>query len=332
MCHIYYVNARPIFLIALTFLILSCFYRRFCTFATMKRRILFVINPVSGTGRQKTAETIITTHIDNQHIEPHIVYTQKAKHAFELSKEAIGVFDAVVAVGGDGTVNEVSRALIDTQTALGIIPVGSGNGLAHYLQIPLTIEKAVKVINDFQLMPIDTININNLKYVNVAGVGFDAFISHKFAGYGKRGILSYLKLIIEEFFRYKAKKYKVRIDGKKYKKRAFLITFANSSEFGNNAHIAPKAKIDDGLIDVCFLKKFPLISAPVLGLRLFNKTMDKSKYSKIIRGKEIQVKRKKKPIVAHIDGEPVTFDKKLNIAVNSLSLHVIVPEKFRQKT
>ncbi len=290
----------------------------------MKKNIFFIINPISGVGRQKTIEKLIDTSLNKNLFTPEIKYTEAPKHAIELSKQAANKYDVVVAVGGDGSINEVSRGLINTNTALAILPTGSGNGLARYLKIPLNLKKAVQIINNFNIKEIDTVNINEQKFVSIAGIGFDAHISYKFADYGKRGFVSYVKLVINEFRKYKAQKYHLTIDGNQYEKNAFLISFANSSQFGNNANISPKAKIDDGLIDICFLKKFPVVAAPCLGFRLFNKTIDKSKYIEIIQGKEIKITYPQ-PLIAHIDGEPVEFQNELNIKINPLSLKIIIP-------
>jgi len=286
------------------------------------KKILVIINPVSGVGKQKYVEKALNKFIDKERIQYTIEYTNAPGHATEISRKAVKKFDAVIAVGGDGTINEVSQGLIESDTPLGIIPLGSGNGLARFLNIPLSIEKAIQVINGFRIKTIDTIRINDTKFVNVAGVGFDAIISHKFANSKKRGFISYLKLILNEISHYKGKKFKIWIDGVKIKKKAFLITFANSSQFGYNAHISPSSKIDDGIIEVCLLKSFPFFVAPSLTLRLFNRTLDKSVYSQIYKGKDIRVVHKKN-IIAHIDGEPKEFGKELKIKMNPLSLKVI---------
>ncbi len=287
------------------------------------KKILFIINPISGVGRQKLIEKHINKSLDTEKFSFEIAYTQYAKHAIEISKQAIvDLYDVVVAVGGDGTVNEVSQGLIDSSTALAIIPTGSGNGLARFLKIPLAIDKAMQTINNCTIKEIDTIRINDTNFVNMAGVGFDGHISHKFAKHGKRGVFPYFKLVVKEFAKYKSKKYTITIDGEKQKKRAFVISFANSSEYGFDAHIAPDALIDDGWIDVCFIDEFPIQAAPALGLRLFTKKMDRAKYSNIVRAKKITIRRKKS-IKGHIDGEPMKFGKKVTIKIKPKSLRVI---------
>jgi len=293
----------------------------------MMKKILFIINPISGVGKQKNIQSIIDKRLNKSNFICEIKYTEAPKHATQISSEAVGKYDAVIAVGGDGTVNEVSAGLIGSKTPLGIIPSGSGNGLARFLHIPLKIKKAIELINQFEIQAIDSLTINNIKFVNLAGIGFDALISHQFANYGKRGLWSYVKIIIKEFYRFKPLEFTCNIDGKIISKKLFMISFANSSQFGNNAHIAPNAKINDGLIDICMLRQFPLIVSPIIAFRLFNKTMHKSKYIEIIKGKSIQIAHHSE-IIAHVDGEPILLTKNLKIDIRPLSLNVIVPKNF----
>ncbi len=297
----------------------------------MPKHILFIINPVSGTGKQKAVEELIRSEIEKQTILAEIQYTKAPGHAEYISRKATQAngstkikYRAVVAIGGDGTVNEVSRGLIGTSMPLGIIPTGSGNGLARFLRVPMNAHKALGIVKDNKTQLIDTASINNVPFINVAGIGFDAHISHKFATYGKRGIVSYLKLIAKEFIGYQGTDNKVKINGEIISGNHFLISFANSSEFGNNAHICPNAKINDGFLDVCFLRKFPVIAAPVLAIRLFNKTFNRSGYCTILRTKQLQIYNSKK-IKAHTDGDPIEFNNNLEIKIIPNSLYVIVP-------
>jgi len=289
------------------------------------KKILFIINPVSGIGKKKIVENQISKTLDKKKFTPEIVYTAYAGHAAELSKNAVQNFDIVVATGGDGTINEVSSGLIGSKSILGIVPAGSGNGFARFFKIPLTPRYAIEIINQLNIKTIDTINIPPFCSVNLAGIGFDAIIGHKFAVYGKRGFFPYFSLVMKEFSSYKPKYYKVVIDGKKYDREAFLITIANSAQYGFNAHISPKSLVDDGLLEVCFIKKFPLVVAPFLASRLFLKNMDNSKYSEIIKGKQVVVESTS-DMEGHIDGEPVMFPKKITASINPLSLKVIVPK------
>ncbi len=291
------------------------------------KKILFIINPISGASRKANLEQFISLHIDKEKFYPEFVYTQYAKHAKEISKQASTEKDIVVAIGGDGTVNEVAEGLANTKCSLAIIPTGSGNGLARFLKIPLDLKGAVETINNDNSLLIDTGSVNGERFVNVAGVGFDAYVSHKFAHFGKRGFLSYLKIIAKEFLSYKSLPYRIIIDKKEYRTTAFSVSFANSSQFGNNAHIAPYAKIDDGVLEVCILSEYPKIISPILGARLFLKNIHHSDYMRIIRGKQISLIRKGK-IYAHLDGEAFIFENELKIKLLPKNLRVIVGSKF----
>lgn len=289
-----------------------------------KKKICFIVNPISGIGRQKVIEKLIDEKLDRSLFDYEIAYTKAAKHAIELSKDAASrKLDIVVAVGGDGSVNEVSKGLINTATAMAIIPTGSGNGLARHLNIPLNLKKAMEVINAGKQTSIDTIQMNEETFANVAGVGFDAHIGWEFAKFGKRGFSSYVKVITRELPRYKAQDFELIIDGKSTTKNAYLISFANGSQWGNNAYIAPTADVSDGLMDIAILKDFKFMNAIAIGYRMFNKSLDKSSFMEVIKTKEVLVKQK--GIIAHIDGEPIEVGNEIRIKVNPLSLKVIVP-------
>ncbi len=288
-----------------------------------KEKILFIINPISGKGKAADAENIIKSNIDKAQFDYHFVDTKCGKHAIKLSQNAVNEgFNIVVAVGGDGTVNEVASSLIHSDTKFGIIPLGSGNGLARFLKIPLNVEKAVNIINKNQSSKIDTIKVNDYKCINMAGIGFDAHISHLFANYGKRGFKSYIKLITREFFKYKNNNYKLLINNEIQEKKAFVISFANSSQFGNNAHIAPLAKINDGLIDVCILRKFSTLEALPVATRLFAKNIHHSHYYEFIKTDKLEIINSNK-LNFHIDGDPFTFNSNIKIEVERKSLSVI---------
>jgi diacylglycerol kinase (ATP) len=293
--------------------------------STTKKKIVFIINPISGIGKQKTIEKLIEKFLDKNKFESEIAYTQKRGHATEIAAEAMKRnIDIVVAVGGDGSVNEVGKAIVNSSTVLGIIPAGSGNGLARHLGLPMNHAKAIACLNTGTISTIDTININEHFCAGIAGVGLDAHIGWKFSEFGKRGLSSYVKVFLKEFLFYKKNNYSITIDGVNYEREAMLISLANSSQFGNNAYISPMADIRDGLIDVCILKPFAKILTPYLGLRMFNKTLDKSRYMEIIQGKNIQLIQQSEE--AHIDGEPLLLGKNITAKINPLSLNVKVPK------
>lgn len=293
---------------------------------TGKERITFIINPVSGAKRRENIENNILKNLNLQVFEPEIIKTKYKGHATRIAKKALkkGV-KKIIAVGGDGTINEIASALVGTRCALGIIPNGSGNGLARYLGIPVIHHEAVKLLNNGIVKKIDTGKINHSYFFCTCGIGFDAHVGKVFDKLEGRGFINYLKIVLKEYFTYSSKKYKFSIDGKKYKERAFLITFANAGQYGSNAYISPGARIDDGLLDICVMKPFPKIKSLLLGFRLFNRTIDKSQYLRVFRGREITIKRKKNYTI-HIDGDPVKMKKNIKVGILSKALRVIVPE------
>jgi len=289
----------------------------------MKKKICFIVNPISGIGKQKMVEKLVDAHLNHAVFDYSIVYTNAPKHAIVLAKQAsIDNFDIVVAVGGDGSVNEVASGLTGTATAMALLPTGSGNGLARHLHIPFDLVKAIELINNCKTTTIDTIHFNDHTFVNVAGIGFDAHIGWEFAKFGKRGFSSYIKIVLREFKKYRPQEYELIIEGKSVFKKAFLISFANGSQWGNNAHIAPTADISDGGMDIAILKNVTWWSGISVGYHLFNKKLHLTKHLEIIKTKEVTVKQK--GTIAHIDGEPIEIGTTVLIKVNPLSLRVVV--------
>lgn len=290
-----------------------------------KKELLFVINPISG-GRNKGGfEKTVGEVLDKDTYKPTFVYTKRQGHAYELASEFVKgqKADAIIAVGGDGTINEVASALYNTDIPLGIIPEGSGNGLALYLGIPLNEKAAIRRLNKFDIMRIDSGVINDVPFFNMAGLGFDASVSDRFAHESIRGPLGYMKAVLTEISSYKAKKYELTIDDKKYEREAFMISVANSPQYGNNAYIAPNASVTDGVLDVCIIHKFPIYTLPLMIYHLFAKTADQSEYVEIIPGKRITIKRDSNDPV-HVDGEPKEkMGTEIRITVNPSGLSVI---------
>ena len=223
-------------------------------------KIAFVINPVSGTKNKSNIRQIIEKELDTKLFEPIFVFTEHCGHAKELTKNFVedGI-KFVVAVGGDGTINETAGALIHTESALGIIPVGSGNGFALHIGIPKNVKKAVQKLNNANIVSVDYGLKNEQPFFCTCGVGFDAYVSTEFAKSGKRGFINYIKKSISCYFSYKPEKYSLLGNDIDMDINAFLITFANASQWGNNAYIAPKASITDGLLDIAIMSKFPQI-------------------------------------------------------------------------
>lgn len=294
---------------------------------TEREKICFIINPKSGTVSKKNMPDLVNASLNLRKYEPVFYFTREAGHATRLAKKCVeSGIKKVVAVGGDGTVNEVAKALVQTKTALGIIPGGSGNGLSRYLGIPLKTTDAISMLNNCEVSEIDYGTINDHPFFCTCGVGFDAHIGNKFAQSKKRGFFTYIKETIYAFFHYQPKKYRIKIDGEEFRNQAFMVTVANAGQYGNDAYISPSADIRDGLLDVCILQPFPKVKAFDLGVRLFKRTIDKSEYVDVIKGKKISIKRKKKGEV-HLDGEPALMGKKIKIKIEPLGLRVLIPRK-----
>jgi diacylglycerol kinase (ATP) len=292
----------------------------------MSKKICFIINPKSGTGDWKGIERSISLYLDKS-FTPTILHTERAEHATELAREAAKTNDVVVAVGGDGMMNETTTGLLGTNTILGIIPTGSGNALARHLGIPISHKGAIECINKMHSATIDTAIINDKHFFAIAGAGYDAEIAAKFAQKKKRGFWTYMRLSVANFFTYIPAEYNITVDGKEYKKIAFLISVANSSQYGNNAHIAPEASLHSGQLDVCILKPYNMFVGPILAIKLFNKTLHRSSYLQTIKGKSIQIKRTdNKPMSIHYDGETSTAIDSMNIEIKPKTLKVIFPE------
>lgn len=290
-----------------------------------KGKIIFIVNPKSGTGKQKLIEALIKENLDHDKYNYKIVYTKYQGEGRKLAGEAIGKkTDIIVVVGGDGSINEVASAIVNSNIILGIIPAGSGNGFANHLNIPLKINQAIQVINKKNVISIDTATINNKLFISIAGLGFDGHISKKYARVGKRGFWPYFRLVTEEFGKYKPKTYEIIIDGKRIRKTAMMINFANTDQFGYNTSIAPEAKINDGLIDVCILQKPPVIKLPYLVHLLYHKKIHQSRFMELHKAKKVIVKQSKKRTI-NIDGEAMKLGKKVEVKIDPLSLRIIVP-------
>ena len=291
---------------------------------TVKEKISFIINPISGTRDKSSWPEIIMQTVDGNRFDIHIFFTERAGHASELAQQQVeNNVPYVVAVGGDGTINEVAMALRDSPAAMGIIPCGSGNGLARHLHIPLNLNEALKLLNDAETISIDYGMVNEKPFFCTFGTGFDAHISSAFAHSKKRGFMRYVAIITREFIAYRSKKYKLKIDGNKIKTRAMVVTIANSSQYGNNGYISPYADITDGALDVCIVHPFPKILAALLAMRLLSRKIDKSRYYQMVQGENIIIKRKQKGAV-HLDGEPFVMGKKLKVKIVPKGLKVLV--------
>ena len=291
---------------------------------TKKRKITFILNPKSGTHSKVEIPALIEQTLDKEVFETEICFTEYRGHAAEIAKrKACDGVDIVVAVGGDGTVNEVARSLIHTNTALAIIPCGSGNGLARHLCLPMDIKKAIGIINSCKIEAFDYGVINGMPFFCTCGMGFDAFISLKFAEAGKRGPITYVENVLKEGLKYKPETYEVSDDTGAMKYKAFLIACANASQYGNNAYIAPGATMKDGEMDVIIMEPFTALDAPQIAADLFMKTLGNNSKIKTFRTKTLHIKRKE-PGAIHYDGDPIMTDKDIDVHIEPQGIKILV--------
>ena len=298
---------------------------------TEKKSIVFVVNPMSGTQGKKAILKWIDERIDRSIYDYSIVKTEYAGHASQIAAEAVkDKVDIVVAIGGDGTINETARSLVHTDTALGIIPCGSGNGLARHLRIPMEPKAAIDIINRSEQLCIDYGKINNIPFFCTCGVGFDAFVSLKFADSGKRGLLTYLENTLHESLTYQPETYEIENEEGTVKHKAFLIACGNASQYGNNAYITPQASLMDGLMDVTIMEPFTVLDVPSLSFQLFNKTIDQNSRVKTMRAKKIKIHRAQEGVL-HFDGDPLMAGKELEVEIIPKGLRVVALEKKRKE-
>lgn len=290
-----------------------------------RKRIAFIVNPISGTCNKDVVPALISKHIDASLFDTDVVFTQYAGHASELASGYVSRdFDIVVAVGGDGTINEVARSLVETSTALGIVPCGSGNGLARHLMLPMNFGGALDVINMAEVHALDYGIINGHPFFCTCGMGFDAFISKKFAEAGKRGPLTYIENVLKEGLSYKPETYELILDGNvEQTYQAFLISVANASQYGNDAYIAPQASMSDGLLDVVIIQPFDILEAPQVGIDLLNKTINKSSKIKCYKAKDIIIKRSSSGVI-HYDGDPVEASAELHVTMRNEGIKMVI--------
>lgn len=289
----------------------------------MKQRILFLVNPVSGGISKKNFPAEVEASLDHNIFDDEIRYWTDDKDAAEMTRQAVSEgFNVIVAVGGDGTVNRIASVLKNTEVLMGIIPMGSGNGLARHLGIPLKTRPALELINRFVAHRIDTLSLNGNTFVNMAGTGFDAHIGHLFATAGTRGFYTYFKITLKELFSYRPQRYELEYNGTKEEEDAFLVSFANGSQWGNNAYIAPLALTADGYIEVSLLRPFRWYQAIPLAWKLFTKRIHRSPLVKHFKTREITVNRSG-PGAVHLDGEPVMAEASFHLSVEPSSLLLI---------
>ena len=291
------------------------------------KNIAFIVNPISGTKAKNRVAKLIRETLDLQQFSPTVVVTEYAGHATQLARQfALEGYYAVVAVGGDGTVNETACGLVGTKTALGIIPNGSGNGFARHLDISTRMNRAIEMLNSSEAINVDYGTVNEIPFFSTFGIGFDAVVAQDFAD-SSRGVKGYVQSIFKDLFQYKPETYQLKGEGIDLTTTAFLINFANAGQWGYDAYIAPKASVQDGWLDVAIVSEFSLMEAAGMAIRLFTKNIDEHLHMNTLRTKDMTLVRETEGVV-HIDGTPTQMGKELHVKIVEEGLKVLVKKRF----
>jgi len=295
------------------------------------RKILFIINPKAGTRRKDRIEKDIRKYMDSSLYDVEAVYTERQGHGTELARAAAdNGYYAAVAVGGDGTVNEVASGLVGSETALGIIPCGSGDGLALHIGMSRIPSIAVRHINGGKVVTVDHCTVNGHPFFCTCGVGFDALVSLQFTRSGKRGLVTYIEKALQSWVKYSPVTYELETDdGTVLKERAMLITCANAAQWGNDARIAPNASLADGLMDVTIVEPFNVLEAGPLAAQLMSGTIHWSPLTKIFRCRSLKIRRPQEGPV-HFDGDPTVMGTEVEVKIVPQSLKLLIPVRKKK--
>lgn len=290
-----------------------------------KQQLMLIINPISGTARKAGLDRKVVHRFEPLGYDIDVRFTERAGHATELATEAVArQYAGVIAAGGDGTINEVARALCNTGVPLGIIPAGSGNGLARHVCIPIDINLALDVISHLHAIDIDYGTVNGDPFFCTMGVGFDASVSHRFASQGKRGMMMYVKSMLEVYRHYENETYTISANGHILTEKAFVIAVANASQYGNNAYIAPHASIRDGLLDVTIIHNNSALDSARISFDMMTGTLDRNTRIITFRTPSVIIYRSA-PGPAHMDGEPLILGDVLDVRCHHNGLRLFVP-------
>ncbi len=286
---------------------------------------MLIINPIAGTGDKSRIASMTESILAAAGMEIETRMTTGKGDATLFASDAVAEgYDGVITAGGDGTVNETAIALCDTQVPLGIIPCGSGNGLARHFGIQVDPETAINIIAQNNVKEIDYGVVNGNRFFCTCGVGFDAAVSDRFARQNHRGMLMYLKSAVEAYVKFKPTDYIIKADGKVLTERAFLVACCNTTQYGNNAYIAPKADITDGLLDVTIMHGGNLLENAIAGIDLMSGQLNHNVNIDTLKASEITITRKSAG-PAHIDGEPMELPEELNVTCRHKGLKVFTP-------
>ncbi|HEX8173124.1 MAG TPA: diacylglycerol kinase family protein [Thermoanaerobaculia bacterium] len=287
-------------------------------------KALFVVNERSGRRRSFDVSEVIRRAAADWEIEI-LPCGRKEDLDAIVERAEQEAFDVVYAVGGDGTVHETAKRLIGRRPALGILPIGSGNGFARHIGLPLEPAESIASCRGARIVTIDTASVNGRPFLGVMGIGFDAEIAHRFAASNVRGLETYVKEGLQAFTSFRADEHEIAANGTTMRTKAFVIAVANSGQYGNDARIAPLASLQDGLLDVVVVGETSIFAAPLLLARLFHGTFDRASNVTSFQTAEVTIER---PAAgpAHLDGEPCELEATLHVTIVPSSLRVLVPD------
>jgi len=292
-------------------------------------KAIVIYNPISGKGLGQRAADAIKISKLNELFQLTICQTEYGGHAKEITSK--GLEDGVryfIAVGGDGTINEVGSVLKGKDAALGIIPMGSGNGLAKHIGMSTDYNQAILQLCNAKENSIDTLTINNRFAVNVSGFGFDGYVAYRFNHHGKRGLSTYTKIGLTEYFKYPLQEFEISFDNQKKQVKKHMLVIANASQFGNAAIIAPTADLTDGIIEIVAVELPPVLNIPGILYRLFTGKLKDNKYIQTYKCKSF-IARSNKPIHLHIDGESMEPINEITVSVEPKSLSILIPSNVK---
>lgn len=292
-----------------------------------KTKIRFIANPFSGNTIAKQLHQLVEERFDFALYESEVSFTNYSGHATELAAEAVKKkFDIVVAVGGDGSVNEVAKGLIGTNTKLGIVPAGSGNGLSMHLGIGRDPKKALEYLKTGTTLQMDTCIINGIPFVNLAGVGFDANVAARIKGSQLRGFKGYLTYSLQEAWNYQMQDFELEIDGKTMHRKCFSIAVANAPMYGYGFVVAPSAVLNDGLLEVMIIRSVSKWRIFFEGWRYLNNSLNESAITEHFAAKKVVIRAKNKPLAVHFDGESIINESgKIEFELVPKSLNILIP-------
>ncbi len=291
-----------------------------------RHKVLFIVNEVLAKKGGYNVPRLVKDHLDAGRFESEVLFSEFPGHAEEIARIGREEYDLVVAGGGDGTVNQVACSLVNTDTVLGILPMGSGKGLARSLNIPMNLRRAISVINDFKITRLDTGRCASYRFVNIAGLGFAAEVAHAYAKSSRRGFFPYAWNTIGKLPNFSPVSVNIQTGERQFNGSYFDVSVANATQWGYGVRISPLSKPGDGILELCLFRPFPLVCAPGLMARLFTGTIHRSGYMEVIRAGTIWISGDG-PLKGHVDGEPVELPASFGITLEPGSLRVVYPAR-----